>query len=104
MKELLDIKASEDEILAFAKDIPLIGISAEVRQMYMNYTIGLLSLKQQEKLLIAQNDYNRKQVFWARTVAITAILTFLVTLGILKYNPETFNKSFGFTSATSTVK
>ena len=104
MKQLPDMKANEDEILAFANEIPLMGISAEIRQMYMNYTIGLLYIKQQEKLLTAQNEYNSKQVFWARTVAITTILALLVSLGILKFNPETFNKNFGFTDPASTVK
>ncbi len=100
----INVESSEEEIVKFCQDVPMMALSAEMKQMFMDYGIGLLSQKQQQKLLIEQNKYNKSQLVWARVVAITAIVSIFVALGILKFNPETLNRNFSFFVATSSPK
>ena len=41
--------------------------------------------KLQKKLLDEQNEYNRKQLFWSRVLAIATICLVLATLLLLKF-------------------
>lgn len=105
----LNFHSKEDEIVATLKELSSARVNnghwhLEYDESFTNYVLQILHLKQQEKLLIEQNQYNRKQILWARVVAITAVLTFLVTLGILKFNPDTFARNFGPAAPTSTAK
>lgn len=45
-----------------------------------------VNFKLQKKLLDEQNEYNRKQLFWSRILAIATILLVFATL-LLTYNP-----------------
>lgn len=92
----INIHSTEEQILKFCQDVPMMAMDVQVRQMYMDYATNLLALKQQQKLLIEQNQYNQRQLFWARVVAISTVLSVLVALGILSFNPQTFNRTFGF--------
>jgi len=100
----INIHSTEQQILQFCQAIPMMALDVQMRQMYMDYSINLLALKQQQKLLDEQNQYNQKQLVWARTVAITAIVSVLVTLGLLKFDPQTSSRPFGFWMADPLAK
>jgi multisubunit Na+/H+ antiporter MnhG subunit len=55
-------------------------------------------------MLKKQDEYNSKQLFWSRSVAITAVLALLAALGIVKFHPDAFAKNFGTSAAKSTTK
>lgn len=94
MKLPPNLDVSEEDILGYAQQIPLMpDLSPEVRHMYMDYTTSLLTLKQQQKLLAEQNRYNQKQLIWTRVMAIATVVSVLVALGILKFNSETLDRN-----------
>lgn len=82
----ININSTEEEISKFCEAVPMMGLGSEMRQMYMDYGINLLNLKQQQKLLNEQNNYNRKQLFssWILNVGTWALV--LVTLLLVNFD------------------
>lgn len=83
MKEIenLNIETSEEDLIAFCRNVPLApSLSSEVRAMYQNYAISLLSLKQQKKLLEDQRDSSKKLVMATWALAGATILLVIVDL------------------------
>lgn len=58
--------------------------SSEVRQMYMNYVTNLLAIKQQQKIIADQKEYNNKQLFWSRILAVGTWALVIATLLLVK--------------------
>lgn len=81
----VSIDSSEGEIIKFCEGIPMMALDVQVRQMYMDYGTTLLTLKQQQKLLIEQNIYNNKQLFWSRTLTVATWALVVATLLLIKY-------------------
>jgi len=82
----INLKSTEDEITKFCEDVPMMGLGSEVRQMYMEYGINLLVLKQQQKLLDEQGGYNKKQLFWSRILAVATISVAVATILLVKFS------------------
>lgn len=83
--ENLNIETSEKDLIAFCRNIPLVGhLSPEVRAMYQNYAINLLGLKQQKRLLEDQRGSSRKLIVATWALAGATIVLVVVDL-IAKY-------------------
>lgn len=48
--------------------------------------IAFLGYKFQEELLKSQNDYNSKQLYWSRVLAIATIFLFFATLLLVRFS------------------
>ena len=80
----VNINSTEEQIFKFCEEVPMTGMSSEMREMYLHYGTSLLALKQQQKLLIEQNTYNQKQLFWSRTLTIGTWALVVATLLLIK--------------------
>lgn len=76
----INIDSTEEQILKFCQEVPMMALDVQMRQMYMDYGTNLLLLKQQQKLLIEQNIYNRRQLFWSGGLVIGTWALVAVTL------------------------
>ena len=58
--------------------------------VFIQYKLQELSLADQEKrhkeLLTEQNEYNKKQLFWTRILAIATICLAIATILLVKFN------------------
>ena len=81
----ITINSSDEEIKEFCEAVPMMGLGSEMRQMYMDYGINLLNLKQQLKLLKEQEDYNKKQLTWSRILAVGTWALVIATLLLVKF-------------------
>ncbi len=55
-----NLDTSEEELIKECQKNQNIWIEADAQNLRLNYLIGLLSLKQQRKLLTEQNKFNEK--------------------------------------------
>ncbi len=81
----INVNSTEEEITKFSQEVPMMSLSSEIRQMYMNYATSLLVVKQQQKLINDQQLYNEKQLFWSRILAIGTWALVVATLLIVKF-------------------
>lgn len=84
----VDMTSSEEEITNFCQQATTAIFTSrfEVREMYLNYGLSLLNIKQQQRLLKEQEIYNRKQLFWSRILAIATICLALATILLVKFH------------------
>ena len=80
----ISIHSAEEEIIKFGQEVPMMSPSSEVRQMYMSYVTSLLAIKQQQKLITDQKEYNAKQLFWSRVLAVGTWALVIATLLLVK--------------------
>lgn len=94
----INFESTEEKILKFCQDISMMGLDVQVRQMYMDYGTNLLTIKQQQKLLIEQNEYNKKQLNWTRVMAVATVVSVLIALGFLKFDQERLDRNLNIFS------
>jgi hypothetical protein len=81
------LSSTDEEIVEFCRRATTAMWTSrfEAREMYLKYGISLLNLKQQQRLLRDQQEYNRKQLFWSRILAIATIGIALATVLLIKF-------------------
>lgn len=84
----IDISSSDDDIVEFCRRAAAAVWTPqfEVRNMYLNYGFSLLKLKQEQRLLREQQEYNRKQLFWSRVLSVATIGIALATVLLVKFS------------------
>lgn len=79
--------SSEEDILAFCQEHangnPGVGTGHEMK---LSYGLNLLLVKQQKSLLDEQREYNSKQLFWSRILAIATFVLALATVLLVKFH------------------
>lgn len=81
----ININSNDEEIFKFCEEVQMTGLSPEIRQMYLHYATSLLGLKQQQRLLNEQNDYNKNQLYWSRALTIGTFALVVATLLLVKF-------------------
>jgi len=89
----ININSTEEEIYKFCEDVPMMGLSSEMREMYLHYATSLLSLKQQQKLLNDQSVFNEKLLKQNRNLTIATWGAVFIALASIFWNYWTFHQN-----------
>jgi hypothetical protein len=83
----INISSSDQEIVEFCRQAiaDKYFTSSHQQDLYLNYGISLLNLKQQQRLQKEQQNYNNTQLFWSRILTIATIVTALATIALIKF-------------------
>jgi hypothetical protein len=77
-----NLDSSEEEIISWLQEVPLMGKGAEIRQMDINYGLGLLQIKLQKSIANDQHNTSTSLIraTWALAFATIALVFATIAL------------------------